>query len=242
MPARTAGILAFLAVASATAWTALHALHPAARVWAVFLLVVLPALAVLQARMLRDVDELPRMPVYLSSMITLAVLATLSVGAAFGAGLPPDRLGLLLPDAGEAVAWTAGTTAAGIGYVFLCKALGVRETPITLHLLPRTPRERAGFAGLSLAAGLCEELIYRGFLFGALMVATWGSAVATLVSAAAFGLVHGYQAPAGVARAAVLGVLLTAPVLATGSLLPAMAAHAAIDLLAGLVFADHLRD
>jgi membrane protease YdiL (CAAX protease family) len=108
--------------------------------------------------------------------------------------------------------------------------------------MPKSPRERAWYSALSLAAGLCEELVFRGFLLGVLAIA-WGSvAAASLASAAVFGVVHGYQGMAGAVRAAVLGVVLTVPVLVTGSLIPSMVAHFALDMILGLLLADRLLD
>src|SRR5689334_15451879 len=47
-------------------------------------------------------------------------------------------------------------------------------------LIPRTQAERGMFVGLSLSAGICEEVIYRGFMmwyFG-----TWGPVAAVVLS------------------------------------------------------------
>lgn len=242
MNGRALAFLFLIAGACAAAWISLDALPGLARAWTVVLLIALPAWTLKQAAALRGIDELPRLPVYLSSIVALAVLAALTAVAAGSAGMLAAELGLVAPALPATLAWAAGTTLACVVYVFVCHALGARETPTTLQLLPRTRPERIGFAALSLAAGVFEEFVYRGFLITALDVGIGSATAAMLVSAAAFGLVHGYQAPGGIARAAVLGMLLTAPYLATGSLLPGVIAHAAYDILLGLVFADRLRD
>ncbi len=65
--------------------------------------------------------------------------------------------------------------------------------------------------------------------------------VAVWVSVAAFAVTHTYQGVLGVVRVAILGLILTAPFLITGSVYPSMIAHATLDLLAGLVLADWLQ-
>jgi membrane protease YdiL (CAAX protease family) len=237
---RRAAFLLVLAAAAGVAWLALASLRPIPRLWCVALLVALPAWTFFEAQQLRKIDVLPRMSVYITSAISLMILSALTAGAAAGGGFSTEAMWLRLPTSVELVAWSAGCTIAGIGFVWICRILGVRESATLAQLLPRSRHERLGFAGLSIAAGTGEEFMYRGFLLSALLSATGSVATAALLSAAAFGIVHGYQAHQGAARAAVLGMILTAPVLVTGSLLPAMIAHTALDLILGLVLADRL--
>jgi len=72
-------------------------------------------------------------------------------------------------------------------------------------------------------APFVEELLFRGYLFGALVAAGLPMAAVQLVSAAAFGLVHGldYALPIG-ALALLFGYLRQRH----GALLPSMLAHA----------------
>jgi membrane protease YdiL (CAAX protease family) len=111
------------------------------------------------------------------------------------------------------------------------RALAVQLRPVAA-LLPRTAAERRAFAGLALTAGVCEELLYRGFGLAALRWAApgAGSAVLIAVSAAAFGLAHLYQGPAGVALTGLAGAYFAWIAIATGSLVPAMVLHALLDL------------
>lgn len=99
-------------------------------------------------------------------------------------------------------------------------------------LLPRTDREVFGFKLLSITAGICEEVLYRGFLIWYL--ATWlGPWPAALVGAIGFGLAHWYQGRAGVLKTGLIGAIMGAFYLATGSLLWPAIVHAAIDLQGG---------
>jgi membrane protease YdiL (CAAX protease family) len=108
------------------------------------------------------------------------------------------------------------------------------EPPVhaTLALLPRTPRERHLFTVVGLTAGVCEEWLYRGFFLAVLSALAGGlpTIVLVLLAAAAFGLAHAYQGPVGMLTTGVLGGVLAALFLQTGSLLLPVLLHAAIDL------------
>ena len=108
------------------------------------------------------------------------------------------------------------------------------EPPVhaTLALLPRTRSERHLFTVVGLTAGICEEWLYRGFLLAVVGALSGGmpTLVLVLVAAAAFGLAHAYQGASGVLTTAVLGGVLAALYLQTGSLLLPVLLHAAIDL------------
>ena len=53
-------------------------------------------------------------------------------------------------------------------------------------------------------------------------------------------MLHVYQGTLGIFRTAVMGATLAGGFLLSGSLLPAIIAHTAIDLLAGILIADKL--
>jgi membrane protease YdiL (CAAX protease family) len=102
----------------------------------------------------------------------------------------------------------------------------------TLALLPRTPGERRLFTLVGWTAGICEEWLYRGF-FIAVVAALAGAPadwVLVVVAGLAFGLAHAYQGLAGIALTGVLGGVLAALYLSTGSLLLPVLLHALIDL------------
>jgi uncharacterized protein len=103
----------------------------------------------------------------------------------------------------------------------------------TLALLPRSAGERRLFTAVGVTAGVCEEWLYRGF-FLAVVAALAGGGLPTwllvLVAAVAFGAAHAYQGRAGVALTGVLGGVMAALYLQTGSLLLPVLLHAAIDL------------
>ncbi len=207
----------------------------------VSLLVLLPLLAVLQEGMLREI-EVERMGAYVSSAMTLAALG----GGVWVVGARRDgaaALGMAPLPWASFVVWTCGLVAAGLIVTAFSrevgKGLGLGEARLLRELLPRTGPERAAFAVLSLAAGLGEELAYRGYVIpvlGALV----GVPTAAVVSSLVFGVLHVYQGALGMARTAALGGVLAWGFLACGSLWPAVAAHAILDVLLGMALAERM--
>ena len=155
---------------------------------------------------------------------------------------PYGGLGFLGP-VGPALFWTWG--AVGAGCVFLAvqaylagasdkaaKSLmqQLEGQDGILDILPKTAADRRLFNFLSLTAGFTEEIIYRGYLIWLLSfhMPVWAAAVASLV---VFVLGHLYQRSAGaIIRVAATGAVFTIVYLVSGSLLPAMVLHAAVDL------------
>lgn len=207
----------------------------------VALLVVLPVLAVVQARALRGMS-IPRIPAYTSSAATLVLLGGWCTVLGFWKGTPA-ALGFVALTPGAMVAWTVVVTLAGLGLMLgfrlVATALRVGESETLVDLLPGTTGERVAFAGLSLLAGLGEEIVFRGYALWALSGFT-GLVAAGVITSLAFGMLHAYQGVLGVVRTAALGGLLAWGFVAAGSLWPVVGAHAVLDLLGGIVLADKL--
>jgi uncharacterized protein len=204
---------------------------------------LLPALALAQLPLAQADDSVPRVPVYVSSGAVVLVLGLGGILAGWGR-LGPEAMGLVRVPWSLVMPWALGVSAAALlvmGYFFvLRRAVGLRESPLLIQLLPRTGKEKLVFAWLSLAAGVGEELAYRGFLvpvLALLLGSPWGAAVASSV---VFGALHAYQGWLGMVRTGVLGLLLAASLILSGSLWPAILAHAILDLLAGLVIGETL--
>lgn len=102
------------------------------------------------------------------------------------------------------------------------------------YLLPQSRREIALFAGVSVTAGICEEVLYRGFLFTYLQASPWNLDPFTtvLVSSALFGIAHFGQGIKGMLLTGVVGATLGMLYLVTGSLLAPIIVHILIDLRA----------
>jgi membrane protease YdiL (CAAX protease family) len=99
-------------------------------------------------------------------------------------------------------------------------------------ILPVTREERAWFAAVSITAGVCEEVLYRGFLIRYLSDFPWHAGLLTAlgISSIAFGMAHGYQGLTGILGTALLGAFMAVIFVVTGSLWLPIALHAIIDL------------
>lgn len=213
---------------------------------AIVLVVVGPLLsATLAVRPFRDAapDELPdvRRRAYRNSMLTqwLRVLATLVLWW---------KLHRPLADLGLDVRFGGGFVGIMIGLAVIVYVM-VRQRRVAFadeealaqirarlgnvqFLLPHTRAEFAGFVPVAITAGLCEELLYRGYLiwyFSHLM--PWW--LAGILAAVAFGFGHVYQGARGVMVTSALGLFLGAVYFVSGSLLAPMLIHVLMDLHTG---------
>jgi len=101
--------------------------------------------------------------------------------------------------------------------------------------VPVGSAEILGFAFVALTAGICEEILYRGWLvnfLGALFGSIW---VGMVAGAALFGIGHAYQGRQGIIATGLLGILFGAMFVLVRSLVPGQAIHAAIDLVNGIL-------
>jgi len=202
--------------------------------------VLLPALGWAQLPLL-PVAPIERTAIYAGSAASLVVIGTaaLILGLASrdgGASVFPPVWGLPLR---TLVFWTAALLIGGLGVIMAFEPVDrwkpSRGAALVRELLPRTCGEKAEFVGLSLVAGINEEVAYRGYALSAIGLLGAGPWTAVLASAVPFAILHAYQGPLGVARSALVGLALGASVVASGSLLPAILAHVGIDIVAGLV-------
>lgn len=97
-------------------------------------------------------------------------------------------------------------------------------------LLPRSRGELRYGVGLSLNAGISEELLFRLGLPALVFGLTGNALVAFVVAAVVFGLLHVYQGPLGILASTLIGVVFTALYLVTGSILAPIALHVLVDL------------
>jgi membrane protease YdiL (CAAX protease family) len=109
-----------------------------------------------------------------------------------------------------------------------------------VHFLPHTSRDLRYFFGVSITAGIVEEIVYRGFVLWYLgsFMPLW---VAVVVSSIGFGLVHSYLGASGAVRAGLLGLGFAIFYVLTGSIWLPILAHIALDMLQGLIAVELLR-
>jgi len=101
------------------------------------------------------------------------------------------------------------------------------------RLMPASRAEWPGFASLAITAGVCEEILFRGFVTWMLFHWLAGPWAAIAAQGALFGLAHAYQGPRGVFATGAVGIFLGAIAWLTGSLWAPMVLHALMDLHAG---------
>lgn len=157
----------------------------------------------------------------------LALLAHSRLETLWPAGTDPG-VGGQVP--GLVVAIVVITAIYRLGGTATRRALAVQLRPVAA-LLPRTPVERRVFAVLAVTAGICEELLYRGFGLAALRWAgpDLGTVALVAVTGAAFGLAHLYQGTMGVIVTGALGAYFAWIAIATGTLVHVIVLHALLD-------------
>jgi membrane protease YdiL (CAAX protease family) len=97
-------------------------------------------------------------------------------------------------------------------------------------LLPRTRGELIYGVGLSLNAGLMEELLFRLGMPALLFGITGNGALSFLIASVLFGLLHIYQKFWGVLGATILGLVFSLIYLLTNSIVVVIVVHALVDL------------
>jgi membrane protease YdiL (CAAX protease family) len=109
-----------------------------------------------------------------------------------------------------------------------------RRTMFVYKLAPRSASDIALFVLVAIAAGVCEEIAYRGVLFR-LLEAMIGSAwPAYIIAMLAFTAAHAVQGLKSAVAILLMTILFHALVAFTGTLVIAMIVHTVYDVLAGL--------
>jgi uncharacterized protein len=145
-----------------------------------------------------------------------------------------------LADIGVALGyWTVAVCVLALLSSVLVKISGSHIDPqkianVTQKLAPVTGFEMLLFLVLSISAGICEELVFRGYLqqqFAGMGRRIW---VGVTLSALVFGGAHGYEGVAGVLLIAAYGAMFGVLALLRRGLRTGMIAHAWHDSISGL--------
>jgi membrane protease YdiL (CAAX protease family) len=205
--------------------------------WAVIVLVAAPVAGFLARRPLAA-REKSRLVIYAGSGINLIVIGGITAAIDFWSR--GEAIRALTPTLSPsrffawAIASLLGCLAISIGVYFLRAKLNRPPSAIVMSLLPQTWVEKTSFLVVCVLVGVVEEFIFRGFTFFTLARLLQNNTLAVAIVTVSFALQHGIQDAIGIARAFVLGGVLAIPVLVTGSLLPSIVAHAAVDAFSGL--------
>lgn len=185
-----------------------------------------------------DICLLPRVALYFSAAVSQWILAILGAVVIYFGPFAHGDVGFRTVTLRGGFTWTLFLVAVSFAVTTLIVTLQNRgwwppESALVYRLIPLTRREKVwAVAMVTVSAAVCEEFLYRGYLFHLISQWTserwWGWGL----SSVAFGLAHIYQGFRGMLRSAVLGSLLALPVVFTGSILPGVIAHFLIDVSA----------
>lgn len=166
---------------------------------------------------------------------------------------PLQWIGLNLPSQFGWIILAALLLGIGLSTVLLRRNPGAldamqRSLASSSFMLPTTPQERTWYAATAITAGICEELLYRGFLIRFLMITFPGIGFLfiCILSGIIYGISRAYQGMRGILQAAIMGFSLAIVFFLsgnlisaigggqlagiTGSIIPAMIFHAASEL------------
>jgi membrane protease YdiL (CAAX protease family) len=100
--------------------------------------------------------------------------------------------------------------------------------------LPRRGVEILLWVALSISAGICEEVVFRGYFQRQFEAFTRSKWIALFLQAVLFGISHGYQGVQACVKIATFGALFGLLALWRGSLRPGIIAHTGSDILSGI--------
>lgn len=160
----------------------------------------------------------------------LGITAPGGTGFQVGAVLLVAAVGLLV------YSWQAAKRAS-----FSERARQRRSIENVVQFVPHTRGELRSFMGVSITAGIVEEIVYRGFVlwYLGLYMPLW---LAIAVSSLAFGLAHSYQGPSGAVRCGLVGLVFGIFYVMTGSIWLPIIGHILLDALQGLTTREILRE
>jgi membrane protease YdiL (CAAX protease family) len=152
---------------------------------------------------------------------------------------PLQWLGLVMPNQLGWIIMVALLIGVGLSIILLRRspramAAMQRSLQASSVLLPSTPPERKWFAIAAITAGICEELLYRGFLMSYIpsnfpMFAQQFILI-SILSGIIYGLSRAYLGMKGIAQTALTGFSFAIVYYLSGSLLPAMVFHILAEL------------
>ena len=218
----------------------------------VFIIVIVYPIAGLVGfrRLLRRVaagDPVNRSELYRNTFIGHWTLFFICIAIWAGAARPWATLGLGLE---LNLSFVLGVVLAAMGIVVLLMQVrqvksatqeeinGIRKQFGKLSvIIPQNGNELARFYGLSITAGIVEEILWRGFLIWYLsqFMPLWAAAV---ISTIGFGLAHAYQGFAHLPQITAVGAAFAGLYLLTGSIWLPVVLHAAVDILQGRLAYD----
>jgi membrane protease YdiL (CAAX protease family) len=206
--------------------------------------VVVPWRGALKIRELlarEDVTTPERLAVYASTLTFQWIAFGIVLWRGSTRGITAEEFALVVPDAARSGMAALGVTALLVAtQIYSLRRLARLPAAqqgvlgeLARKLMPRNLVEGLAFFALAGTVALCEEVIYRGFVFAVVAKHADSELIGAVVSSLFFSVAHLYQGWRGMATTFVVGLILAGTRVWTGSLLPCMAAHLVVDLVAG---------
>lgn len=206
----------------------------------VFFGLVLPVVALRSRRKLAQVASIPRKQFFISVLVQQGILVTVSLVVARFESVPLFPRHFPTP-----LAWTMGALLLAVSWIAMRPlwrdAVAQRDPRVHLSM-PSDRAERGLWLAISVAAGIGEEISYRGVMYTLLFRLIGEPVGAALVAALLFGAAHVVQGWRGIGVTAVFALAAQALVLYSGSLYVAMGWHVAYDAVAGLSYGRYGRE
>ena len=199
---------------------------------------------------LPSITSRDRILLYLSSIATQWIVTAIIAWRALARGYSFPALGLKfspLPDL--LIVGIFGGALLGLAHWFNLRRISRSKNPaaeriksLAEKIFPHDGREAAVFSSLAITAGICEEFLYRGFVFGALTHISIPAWAVLVISSIMFGLAHAYQGRSGIVGTLILGMVFGLVRILYDSLIPVVFWHAAVDIVAGFAGMLYLID
>ena len=101
--------------------------------------------------------------------------------------------------------------------------------------IPNNVTEFIPFILIAFTAGICEELLYRGWLQNLLAYGTGSVWIGLILGAVIFGFGHAYQGKMGMVQTGIIGLIFGVVFIFTKSLMASQILHIIVDAVNGLV-------
>jgi uncharacterized protein len=180
---------------------------------------------------------------YIEAIVLQWALLLIALSPLLFNGVPPQQLGLAVNlDQLPRVMLAAGVATLALAgmwwqrHFLMQQPEGVDLARTALKdlrwIMPQDRMQRGLWVVVSIHAGVCEELFFRGFLFAILnwYLPLWVAAPASIVL---FGFGHLYQGVKGVIGTAIIGAVMLALYAFTGSLWVSILLHGVYDFMGG---------
>lgn len=212
---------------------------PLGLLFLLFFLVLVPWGAYRSRAVLEQTPGLPRLGYFRNVVGQQLLFLVVAVLAAWQEAVPL-RVGRLDP---AALAAALGVLAGGVLLARPYWLRKVAEGDRRLALFaPRTPEERRWWVAVSLAAGISEEIVWRGVLVTLLWWLTGSWLAGALISSVMFGVSHALQGWTSAALIGVVAMGMTLFVRWADGLLLAAVIHAGYDVVAGFAYGKMLAE